>query len=152
MGTSVTRNSAPLGPYGRTMPRALWRPSGGGLFLMSKVALSLDTHTPALPLKHGTPPHSRCAMYHRAVPLFSESGTYMTVKARLWEHLLKFHELSSETQGNLASTVFYVPYSLDSWKGDTNIPRSTIPSEGTPPRSSPYLLSSQAKRQYLETF
>ena len=24
-GTSLIRNSAPLGPYSRTMPRALWR-------------------------------------------------------------------------------------------------------------------------------
>ena len=25
-GTSLIRNSGPLGPYGRTMPRALWWP------------------------------------------------------------------------------------------------------------------------------
>jgi len=25
-GTSSIRNSAPLGPYSRTMPRALWKP------------------------------------------------------------------------------------------------------------------------------
>ena len=35
-GASIIRNSAPLGPYRRNMPRALWRPSGGGLFLMSE--------------------------------------------------------------------------------------------------------------------
>ena len=29
-GTSITRNSAPLGPYSRNVPRALWRPYGGG--------------------------------------------------------------------------------------------------------------------------
>ena len=29
-GTSLKRNSAPLGPYSRTMPRALWRSWGGG--------------------------------------------------------------------------------------------------------------------------
>ena len=29
-GTSPIRNSAPLGPYHRTMPRALWKPLGGG--------------------------------------------------------------------------------------------------------------------------
>jgi len=36
-GISLIRNSAPLGPYRRTMPRALWWPLGGGLFLMSEV-------------------------------------------------------------------------------------------------------------------
>jgi len=39
MGSSVIRNRAPLGPYSREMPRALWRPYGGGLFLMSEVPL-----------------------------------------------------------------------------------------------------------------
>jgi len=29
----------PLGPYSRTMPRALWWPRGGGQFLMSGVPL-----------------------------------------------------------------------------------------------------------------
>jgi hypothetical protein len=29
-GTSLIRNSAPLGPYSRTMPRALWWSYGGG--------------------------------------------------------------------------------------------------------------------------
>jgi len=32
-GTSLIKNSAHLGPYSRTMPRALWWPQGGGLFL-----------------------------------------------------------------------------------------------------------------------
>ena len=32
-GTSLTRDSAPLGPYSRPMPRALWRSCGGGGFL-----------------------------------------------------------------------------------------------------------------------
>ena len=33
-GTSLTRNSVPLGPYIRTMPRALWWSwEGGGYFL-----------------------------------------------------------------------------------------------------------------------
>ena len=39
MGTSPMRNSAPLGPYSRTMPRALWRSSEVGLFLMSEFPL-----------------------------------------------------------------------------------------------------------------
>ena len=40
-GTSLTGNSTPLGPYSSNMPRALalWRSSGGGLFLMSEVPL-----------------------------------------------------------------------------------------------------------------
>ena len=40
-GTSLIRNSDPLGPYSRNMPRALWRPYGGGLFLMSEVPLDV---------------------------------------------------------------------------------------------------------------
>ena len=39
-GTSPIRNSAPLGPYSRTIPRTLWKPWGGGLFLMSEVPLA----------------------------------------------------------------------------------------------------------------
>jgi len=33
------RNRAPLGPYRRTMPGALWQSYGGGQFLMSEVLL-----------------------------------------------------------------------------------------------------------------
>ena len=40
-GTFLTRNSAPLRPYSRTMPRALWWPWGLVLFLMSEVPLYL---------------------------------------------------------------------------------------------------------------
>ena len=36
-GTSPIRNSAPLGPYCRTSPRALWKPYGGVLFLTSEI-------------------------------------------------------------------------------------------------------------------
>ena len=36
-GTSLTRNSAPLGPCSRNMPRVLRFSWGGGLFLMSEV-------------------------------------------------------------------------------------------------------------------
>ena len=38
-GTSLIRNSAFLGPYSRTMHRALWWVLGGGRFLMSEVPL-----------------------------------------------------------------------------------------------------------------
>ena len=38
-GTSLIRDSAPLGLYSRTMPRALWWPQGIGLFLMCEVTL-----------------------------------------------------------------------------------------------------------------
>ena len=38
-GTSLIRTSAPLGPYSRTMPRALWWSRGGALFLLSEVPL-----------------------------------------------------------------------------------------------------------------
>ena len=39
-GTSLMRNSDPLGPYCRTMPRALWWPWGGELIFMSEVPLN----------------------------------------------------------------------------------------------------------------
>ena len=38
--TSLIRNRAPLGPYSRIMPRALWWSDGGGLFLMSEVPMT----------------------------------------------------------------------------------------------------------------
>ena len=38
-GTSLIRNRRPLGPYRRTMPRALWGSQGGGRFLLSEVPL-----------------------------------------------------------------------------------------------------------------
>ena len=38
-GTSLIRNCPPIGPYSRTMPRALWRSWGGAQFLMSEVPL-----------------------------------------------------------------------------------------------------------------
>ena len=38
-GTLLIRNCAPLGPYSRIMPRALWWLYGGGLFLMSEVPM-----------------------------------------------------------------------------------------------------------------
>ena len=37
--TSSSSDSAPLGPYSRVMPRALWWPYEGGQFLMSEVPL-----------------------------------------------------------------------------------------------------------------
>ena len=38
-GTSLIRNSAPLGPYSRPIPRIFWRSWGGRRFIMSKVPL-----------------------------------------------------------------------------------------------------------------
>ena len=38
-GISLIRNCAHQGPFSRTMPRAIWWPEGGGLFLMSEVTL-----------------------------------------------------------------------------------------------------------------
>ena len=38
-GTSLIRNSPLVGPYSRTMSRALWWPWGGGVFLISEVLL-----------------------------------------------------------------------------------------------------------------
>ena len=56
-GTSLIRESAPLGPYSRTMPRALWWSEGGGLILTSEVSLyrgaSLTLGGETLPSQHG---------------------------------------------------------------------------------------------------
>ena len=38
-GTSLIRNRPPLGPYSRTMPRALWWSYGGREILVSEVSL-----------------------------------------------------------------------------------------------------------------
>ena len=38
-GTSLIRNNPLLGPYSRSMSRAIWWPWGGGVFLMSEVPL-----------------------------------------------------------------------------------------------------------------
>ena len=38
-GNSLVRNSNPLGPYSKTMPRDLQGVLGGGLFLMNEVPL-----------------------------------------------------------------------------------------------------------------
>ena len=38
-GTSLIRNRAPLGPYGRTTPRALWGSYEGGRFLVGEVTM-----------------------------------------------------------------------------------------------------------------
>jgi hypothetical protein len=37
--TSLIRNRRSLGPYSRTMPRALWGSQGGGRFVMIEVPL-----------------------------------------------------------------------------------------------------------------
>jgi hypothetical protein len=47
-GTSLMRNSAPLEPYSRTMPRALWQSWGGGRFLISEVTLYDAMANPAV--------------------------------------------------------------------------------------------------------
>ena len=51
-GTSLIRNSVPLGPYSRKLPRAFWRPSGGELFLLSEVHLSSPSIQPQKVPRH----------------------------------------------------------------------------------------------------
>ena len=46
--TSLIRNSRPLGPYSRTMPRALRWSYGGGQFLLSEVPLQIESHAVTL--------------------------------------------------------------------------------------------------------
>ena len=45
-GTSLIRNSALLGPYSRTMHRALWWVLGGGRFIISEVPLYVSPKYP----------------------------------------------------------------------------------------------------------
>jgi len=45
-GTSRIRNSTILGPYSSPVPRDLWWPLGGGLFLMSVVPSVTPTRPP----------------------------------------------------------------------------------------------------------
>ena len=40
-GYLTHKNSDPLGPYSKTMRTALWKPQGGGLFLMSEEPLNV---------------------------------------------------------------------------------------------------------------
>ena len=40
--TSLIKNSAPLGPYCRSLHMALWWPEERGQFLISKVPLKID--------------------------------------------------------------------------------------------------------------
>ena len=47
---------APLGPYSRDMPRAIWWcQGGGGMFLMSEVPLYRTTRRSACPQSRVTP-------------------------------------------------------------------------------------------------
>ena len=48
-GTSLIRNSNPLGPYSSNMPRALWWSQGAG-------AVSYQRGTPVHPIRPGPPP------------------------------------------------------------------------------------------------
>ena len=43
-GNSLIRNRAPLGPYSRFLPRAVWWSNVGGMFLMSEVPLNSTPH------------------------------------------------------------------------------------------------------------
>ena len=53
-GTSLIRNHLRLGPYSRTMPRALWGPWGRLRFLASEVAL----HTLCVSRERGASLHA----------------------------------------------------------------------------------------------
>jgi hypothetical protein len=67
--TSLTKNNPLLGPYSRTMSKAIWWSYGRGVFLMSEVPLygsppetchrPSHSHTPSLTLTHSlSPSHS----------------------------------------------------------------------------------------------
>ena len=46
-GTSLNKERLLLGPYSRTMSKAIWRSCGGGRFLMSEVPLYVSVKRPA---------------------------------------------------------------------------------------------------------
>ena len=54
-GTSLIRNSTPLGPYSRTMPGALWWSLEGGLFLVSEVPCRASCLMPSRVLARARP-------------------------------------------------------------------------------------------------
>ena len=72
-GTSLIRNRFLLGPYSRTMPRALRWSWVGVLFLMSEVPLYLLGRKGPVEVC----PNPR-------MPRSSEYGTYKTAKGRFW--------------------------------------------------------------------
>ena len=49
-GSSLIRNNSFLGPYSRTISRAVWWPYGGGVFLTSEVSLHPRDGESLLPL------------------------------------------------------------------------------------------------------
>ena len=48
-GTSLIKNSAPLGPYSMNVPRALWWFQREGLFVISEVPLYTDECVKGMP-------------------------------------------------------------------------------------------------------
>jgi len=79
-GTSLIRNSAPLGTYSRTMPRVIWLPLGGVRFLMSEVPL----YTPL-----GTPPSFAAgpsAIPHPSIADNDACTVYSVLEARCAHH------------------------------------------------------------------
>ena len=56
----LKRNCPPIGPYSRTMPKALWRSLGGAQFLVSEVPLhALPLGMETLPLSDKTAPSTQ---------------------------------------------------------------------------------------------
>ena len=78
------------------MPRALWRPLGGGLFLMGEVPLYLGLF------------------------LVGEVPVYLALCEALVRIALLGAEVASQGH-NLALTVLHVPYSLDSVSRETTL-------------------------------
>ena len=55
-GYFANENSAPLGPYSRNVPRALWWSWGGGLFLMSELDATLQRASAPRETQHWSAP------------------------------------------------------------------------------------------------
>ena len=58
-GTSLIRNSALLGLYGRNMPRVMWWSWGVGVSLQRGTPVNLRTHISQRPVSHGNLFHGR---------------------------------------------------------------------------------------------
>jgi len=74
------RNSTPLGPYSRNMPRALWWPSGGVLFLISEAPLLIFTTRLALNRDLYYSQHGRHVHPHRGCSIKTALTAHLIAK------------------------------------------------------------------------
>ena len=85
-GTSLIRNSTPLRPYSRTMPRALWWSlGGGGCFLSARYPCTHHVRPEADSQSHSTRGQFRIAVDWR---LFSHHVIHRPIPCQVIERLI----------------------------------------------------------------